>query len=116
MAQDDKAQSNPQHTEELSKARLLYNLLVDQIVTGQVTIEDELEKDEPDPYYLMGQTELSTALSQAATALEVSGLIAHEDLLCWGCGGPRAECQPNVDPGPVTPKATPKKTTTDKLN
>jgi hypothetical protein len=113
MAQDDdNVQPDPQHLEEMNKHKVLYKLLVEEVIMGQATIEDELTKDKPDPYYLMGQTELNAVFSSAAIVMENSGLIDDEDLLCWGCGGPLAE----HDDGKGHVASKPKKPPIDKLN
>lgn len=78
-ALDDRDPSDP---------RALYHGLVSNVIIGRETIEDELEKPKAsqDAYLLMGLTELNVALDNAVTAIENSGLIDEEQLLCRDCG------------------------------
>ena len=89
------------YDEDAARTHLLYELLIEQLVIGRNTIQDELEKPkgEQDVFYLMGQVELSTAFAQAANVLEGSGLIDDEELRCRECGSPHAEHDVEEDGG-----------------
>jgi hypothetical protein len=93
MAHSDGKALTPLPPEEAIRYRMMYQLLVEEVIVGQNTIEDELRKPaaERDIHYVMGQTELNVAFRNAAIALELSGLIDNDDLLCYGCGGPLIE-------------------------
>lgn len=78
------------HDEEFERILTLYRLLVEEAASGHYTIRAELEKpkSEQDVHYMMGQSELNVALHNAAMALEESGLIDDDQLLCYECCEP----------------------------
>lgn len=74
----------------LSRVKVLYDMMVEEVVIGQVAVANELEKPagEQDVGFIMGQVEINQALNHAVDVLENSGLIDEDDLLCRLCAAP----------------------------
>lgn len=73
----------------VSPALQLYRDLIEHIVMGHETIQDELKKpkEQQDAYLLMGVAEINESLDVAARALESHGLVPDDEALCRLCGG-----------------------------
>lgn len=70
-----------------SRTHAMYRLMLEELVIGQNSIADELQKPagEQNVHYMMGQTEINVALQHAINVLENSGLIDETMLLCHCC-------------------------------